>query len=250
MKRTSASASSLHLARKRARLRRDSAGAAIFIVAVTLGVLAVMGVYSLTSTAADIRSAGHMREAMHGQKASELAMMATGEAFAAVAADKLIARMRNTNATDPNSRSTNCKSSKAPTALDAFKDAEACVRLTPEQLRNIAAGVKNDYNVAAPFVPTPGLKGCGTPANCGLFWGGAQGSFGPVGPNITPEVVVEVTNPVFITPPPGMGLDGTFTYVQLTASVYTKIYGDPTRGADLVTVGRGRMTVGPTQVSR
>ncbi|CAN5917725.1 hypothetical protein BH11MYX4_BH11MYX4_13540 [soil metagenome] len=48
----------------RARARRRNAGAVMFIVAVTLGLLAVMGVYGLSATSADIRSAGHMREAL------------------------------------------------------------------------------------------------------------------------------------------------------------------------------------------
>ena len=58
----------------RARARRQSEGAVMFIVAVTLGLLAAMGVYGLTATQADIKSAGHMREALQAQRAGEHAL--------------------------------------------------------------------------------------------------------------------------------------------------------------------------------
>ena len=54
------------LVRKAAR-RRTQRGAALFVVAVTLALLAAMGVYGLTATALDVRAAGHSREAMTGQ---------------------------------------------------------------------------------------------------------------------------------------------------------------------------------------
>ena len=58
-------------ARARARARRRSAGAAMFIVAVTLGLLAAMGVYGLSATAYDIRAAGHGRAAAQVQHTAE-----------------------------------------------------------------------------------------------------------------------------------------------------------------------------------
>lgn len=231
----------LALARKRARLRKQSAGAAMFIVAVTLGMLATMGAYALASASNDVRAAGHVRESMQGQRTAELAMMATAEAFAAVSAGPLVHKARNTRVGDLTARSMDCKSSKPPTTLEEFRDAEACVKLTPEQLSNIALAVNKFNN------PTTPVAGCTTPANCALFEGGPTGSFGPI--NTRPDVTIEVTNPIDIPPPPGMGLDnGTgarMTYVQLTATVYAKMAPSKNDPASTVSMGRGRMTVGP-----
>src|SRR4051812_10073630 len=77
--RTRMNARSVVLARARA--RHESAGAAMFIVAVTLGLLAAVGVYGLSATAMDVRAAGHMRESAQAQSAAEHALLLTAESF-------------------------------------------------------------------------------------------------------------------------------------------------------------------------
>lgn len=229
----------LVLARRRARLRRKSAGAAVFIVAVTLGVLAVMGVYALTATANEIRSAGHVREAMQGQRAAEFAMMATAETYSAAIGGVLIKKSRSYDTV--NGRSTNCRSSKnPPTSAKEFQDAEACLYLTEQQMGTIAASINK-------MVP-PTQAVCSTPADCTFFWGDSAtspGSFGPFPLANRPFLHVEVTNPIDVPPPPGMSLDGSWTFTQVTATVYVDMKATRNVPASTTTLARGRITVGP-----
>jgi Tfp pilus assembly protein PilX len=229
--------STLLLARRRARLRRRSAGAAVFIVAVTLGVLAVMGVYALTATANEVRSAGHVREAMQGQRAAEFAMMATAETYSSIIGGVLIKKSRNPDTV--NGRSTNCRSSRPPSTDLRFVDSEACLYLTEEQMGTVAKSVNSMKQ------PTTVIAGCTTPADCNFFWGqgATPGSFGPVVNR--PFLHVEVSNPIDVPPPPGMSLDGSWTFTQVTATVYVDMKQNKTDPASTTTLARGRMTVGP-----
>jgi len=56
----------VHL-KKRARLRRKSGGAIIFIVATSLALLAAIGVYALSSAASDTRASGYYRQSTQAQ---------------------------------------------------------------------------------------------------------------------------------------------------------------------------------------
>lgn len=228
----------LRFALRRARLRRDSGGAVVFVVAVTLGVLAVMGVYALSATASEVRSAGHVREAMQGQRAAEFAMMATAETYSAAMGGALIKKSRNYDAA--NGRSTNCRSSKPPTMDQKFRDAEACLYLTEEQMK-LMAGSLNAMNT----IPTP-IAGCTNAADCPFFWGDSTAVPGSFGPTVNrPFLHVEVTNPVDVPPPPGMSLDGSWTFTQVTATIYVDMKPTKADAASTTTLARGRLTVGP-----
>ena len=91
------------LAQRRALRRRKEAGAALFVVAVTLALLAAMGVYGLSATALDVRSAGHNREAMAGQNVAQHTMLLTAETLSPSKAQGIISSMYGPNAT------TNCR---------------------------------------------------------------------------------------------------------------------------------------------
>ena len=62
----------------------------MFVVAVTLGLLAAMGVYGLSATAMDIRAAGHFRENAQAQSAAEHAIMLTAETFTPGTAGEIV----------------------------------------------------------------------------------------------------------------------------------------------------------------
>jgi Tfp pilus assembly protein PilX len=67
---------------KRSALRRKrDEGAVIFIVATTLALLAGMGVYALTSTTAEVRTAGYQRQATQAHYITDLATVAAVEVF-------------------------------------------------------------------------------------------------------------------------------------------------------------------------
>lgn len=216
---------SLALARRRARARAKSDGAAMFIVAITLGLLAAMGLYGLTATSADIRAAGHLRESLQGQKAGEHAVTSTAETFNPSTAKGLVETMM----AGTGKQTTDCKSaapytgsaSNAAATNVSTQAAEACIRLSAKEMENIAAGVNA-------WTSTPYTSK----------------SFGDVVNQ--PFVKVEVTNPVDIAPPPGSGLDPSRQrYAQVTATVYVEMKSALNVPAETMVLGRGRLTVGP-----
>jgi hypothetical protein len=201
----------------RARQRRRNDGAVMFIVVVTLGLLAAMGVYGLTATQADIKSAGHMREALQAQKAGEHSLMMTAETFNPASAKALVEAMSGP------SRTTDCKTALpgAPTTLPV-PPAYACLRLTADEMKLVGDSV-NMWTATPPFA----VDGFGAVLN-------------------KPFVAVEVTNPVDVPPPPGSGYDpATQRFTQVTVTVFVTVKPSAGVPAESVVAGRGRMTVGP-----
>lgn len=209
------------LALRRARARRHNAGAVMFIVAVTLGLLAVMGIYGLSATSADIRAAGHMREAIQGQKATEAALMLTAETYNPVKAQGLVDRGSSgpTAGTGQGGQATNCKTAAPYTGNVDTRDAEACVKLDLPAMAILAAPV-NPW--ASPFT--------------------AQ-SFG-ASVNL-PYVTVEVTNPITTTVPAGNSIT-TISYTTVTATIFTQLKPNAGVAAETSLAGRARIIVGPT----
>ena len=207
-----------HAALHRAHARHTSDGAVMFIVVVTLGLLAAMGVYGLSSTSADIKSAGHMREALQGQRAGEHAMNMTAETLNPAAAKVLVDSMFCQK------RTIDCKTATPyATALGLPAPATAaCRRLNETEMKLIAAKVN-------PFVS--GVDGF------------APDSFGPI--VAKPNVEVEMSNPIDIPPPPGSAYDPSTRFTQVTVTVFVNVRNAPTEPAVSVVTGRGRLTIGP-----
>lgn len=203
------------LALRRARARRRNAGAVLFIVAVTLGLLAVMGVYGLTATSADIKSAGHMREALQGQRAAEATIMMTAETFNPSKADGLV---KLAQAGAGNGQSSGCRTANTYTGATGTAAAEACIKLDITEMTALAANV-NPW-VAAPFTSQ---------------------SFG----NVTNQafVLVEVGNPVTIR---GSGNSKEVSFTQVTATVFVDLKASAAVATETAIAGRGHITVGPT----
>jgi hypothetical protein len=195
----------------------------MFIVAVTLGLLAAMGLYGLSATASDIRSAAHMREALQGQKAGEDAMMVTGETLNAAGAYGIYKLMMSGPG---NGQSTNCKTAAPYTGNSDTAAAEACVKLDPTELRTLQATVN-------PW-----------PAGVDLFTDKSFGNVAnlPAAAPYGPFISVELTNPVPAAPPPGNDKQ---QFAQVTVTVFVEIKTAAAVPADTLVVGRSRMTVGP-----
>lgn len=208
---------------RRARARRRSDGAVMFIVVVTLGLLAAMGVYGLSAASADIKSAGHMREALQAQKAGESALITTAETFNPASAKGLVEAMSGPK------RTTNCKTASVPlVATLPVPPQAACLRLSTDEMKVVADGIAGNgpnpwVSTVPPFAPD---------------------SFGAIANK--PFVQVEISNPVDIPPPPGSGYDpATQRFTQVTATVYIEVKSASTTAAESVVAGRGRLTVGP-----
>ena len=191
----------------------------MFIVVVTLGLLAAMGVYGLTATQADIRAAGHMREAVQAQRAGEHALMMTAETLNPGTVQEIVKSMSGTK------RATNCKTASPYAGAECpVPPAAACRKLSEPEMKVIGSSV----NI---WTTTPGFS---------------ADSFGAV--ESTPGVEVEISNPVDVPPPAGSGYDpNTSRFTQVTVTVFVNVRStvDPNTPAQSVVAGRGRLTVGP-----
>jgi Tfp pilus assembly protein PilX len=204
------------LALGRARARRRNAGAVMFIVVVTLGLLAAMGVYGLSATSADVRAAGHLREALQAQRAGEHALTMAAETLNPRSVGPLISQMSAAN------RTTNCKTASAYSGgVVPVPPAAACLRLTEVGMRAASKDV-NLWDVSVPAF--------------------ASDSFGNV--TSVPNVQIELSDPFDVQRP---GFDATSRFTQVTATVFVDVRStvDTSAPAQAIVSGRGRLTVGP-----
>jgi hypothetical protein len=199
----------------------------MFIVAITLGLLAAMGVYGMSSTTIDIRSAGHLREAAQAQSAAEHALMLTADSFTPGTSAEIIKAMQSGQVAGVDIQSTKCTTANPynATTNPEYRAAQACLSWSVQEMQRISRNVNVwtlDTTTNSTFSPD---------------------SFGPV-PNQA-FVRVEVTNPVDIPPPPGTGLNDRFTFTQVTVTTFVEMKPSSTSPAHTMASGRGRLTVGP-----
>jgi Tfp pilus assembly protein PilX len=220
-----------HLLRK-ARARRDEGGAAIFVVAMTLGLLAAMGVYGLSATTVDVRAAGHMREAAQARAAAEHALMLTADSFTPGTAGQIVRAMQSgQTSAGTDIQSTTCQTANAynVTTNAQYRAAQACLTWNIQAMKNIAAGV-NAWTL-------------NTMADGTTPYSFATDSFGAV--TNQAFLRVEVTNPVDVPPPPGTSLNDRFTFTQVTVTTFVDMKASAAVPALTRAMGRGRLTVGP-----
>lgn len=196
----------------------------MFIVVVTLGLLAAMGVYGLSAASADVKAAGHMREALQAQRAGEYALTMTAETLNPRSVAPIIGQMSTMG------RTANCKTAAVlPTGFTSVPPASACLRLTEPGMRIAAATVN-------PWVTNP------TPPPSAPLSTLAADSFGAV--KSVANFNVELSDPFDVQRP---GFDATMRFTQVTATVFVNVIStaDPTAPPQAVVTGRGRLTVGP-----
>lgn len=130
----------IRLALLRARRRASGDGAVIFIVAMTLGLLAAIGVYGMSATSLDLRAAGHAREAMQNQHIAEHAMMSVASSFDRNNQQALLNAMFDGRPTAPGElRATQTCRSAAPfnPADNNTTNQQACLAITPEGMLSL-----------------------------------------------------------------------------------------------------------------
>lgn len=117
-----------------AKRRTQERGAIIFIVAMTLSLLAAMGVYALTNTTSEVRTAGYQRQAVQAHYVSNLATGAAVDVFTPENASYIDNQMRTTTPSTP------CIS--APPAAAGVSDiTKRCVKFHPKYIERNWNGV-------------------------------------------------------------------------------------------------------------
>jgi hypothetical protein len=118
----------LDLAKRRAAIRRREDGAVMFIVAMTLAVLASVGVYALAAAAIEVKTSGNERQNTQTHYLSQYGVLGVAREMTGSYARFTIGRMKSTTYQD-----TNCVSLQAVPST-ATPAALACVRMGSAEL--------------------------------------------------------------------------------------------------------------------
>jgi hypothetical protein len=181
-------------AKRRAARRRREDGAALFIVAMTLAVLASVGIYALAAASSEIRTSGYERQGVQSHYLSTYGVLGAAHEIASSRAQLYM----NLMLTNPDT----CPGSLPGVPTSAAIQTRACRRLgSAEMSATWTAGPSalDAYGGTTPY------QSASTP-----------GSFGPT---LTHgDFFVELTAPLQANPPARYGLNLNFCFIQLTAT--------------------------------
>jgi Tfp pilus assembly protein PilX len=222
------------LAKRRARGRRGQSGAAMFIVAMTLAVLASVGVFALAAAANEVRTSGNERQSTQTHYLAEYGIIGAAHEISDAVGNFQIAAMF----TNP-LRETACVALPGvpSTAPDMTR---ACRRLGSADLANL--NTPWTAHIVEQYTATDPLSSSVNP-----------GSFGPVPMN--GDFFVELTDPSNANPPAGYAtnLNLCFKEIAVTAGGITQPVfpgiANPTAGfaGEGIEFQRARFVVGPGQ---
>jgi hypothetical protein len=226
----------LALARNRTRARRGEGGAVLFIVAMTLAVLASVGVYALAAAATEVKTSGNERQNTQTHYLAEYGIVGASHEVSATKAQWYLQQMQATPDLCPLSLP------GVPTTADIM--VRACWRIGSAEMSKTwltsTTPVTVKYNGAAPLSATD-----------------PPGSFGAV--PMTGDFFVELTEPSQATAPARYGLDLHFCFIDVTATasgITTPVLAgasDPTTSGfagEGLEVQRARFMAGPVQCPR
>jgi hypothetical protein len=223
----------LRSAKRRTARRRREAGAAMFIVSMTLAVLASLGVYALAAAQSEIRSSGNERQNTQTHYMAEYGVLGAAHEITSSKAQFYLGLMLS----NPD---TPCVSLPTVPGTASILT-RACRRLGSTELGAAwnGATITDAYGGNTTPAYSPGVP---------------PGSFGP-----TPmhgDFFVELTEPNQAGPPPGYATDLHFCFIQMTVSSYgitqPVLPGNVTGsvGAEGLEAQRARITAGPIQCPR
>lgn len=223
--------SPLALAKRNVRARRRERGAVMFIVAMTLAVLAAMGIYALRSASMEVRASGFSRQSAQAHYLSEYGVVAAAETINADTADLHLGLMINSARRD-----TNCIS------LPNVDLSDPNVSLTAKACRRMGASEIAQQFLASSQQAFP-----------------ATNPFGPFA--LTGDFFVEITDPFQQQPPEGFGLDLGMCFTSMTVAAFGIAQPLGPGGADAgpgvayysnvgLELARSRITAGPIRRCR
>jgi hypothetical protein len=214
----------LALAKRRVARRRREDGAVMFIVAMTLAVLASVGIYALAAAATEVRTSGNERQNTQTHYLAQYGILGAAREMAGSRALFTVRLMKTATLQD-----TNCVSLPG---VPAGTPAAACVRMGSKDLANNAWG------------PTLSTYGSTTAFANGV----PPGSFGTVPMN--GDFFVELTEPMQLADPARYSTNVNACFAQITAtSIGFTQPGSPTPaalfGAEGIETQRARLVAGP-----
>jgi hypothetical protein len=226
----------LVLAKHRARARHRQGGAAMFIVAMTISVLASVGIYALAAASSEVRTSGNERQNTQTHYLAEYGIIGVADQITTTRAQWYLGLMLSQPDTPclalPGILPTNTPT-PPPMSL-------ACRRLGAQELGQAWQTYPNNI---VPYAGTTAFDPTKNP-----------GSLGPI--PMSGDFFVELTDPAQANPPPRYALNLNFCFIGLTASsngVTQPLYAgatDPTKArfaGEGLEVQRARIIVGPIQ---
>lgn len=173
--------------------RASQAGAVMFILAMTLAVLASLGLYALKAASTEVKTSGYARHAAQTQYLAEYGIVASTSTMSGT-----IGQMQFGASISANTRDTVCQSLQGIDLINANFRSLACRRVPSTEVQNML------WNGSA-ITPVDPYKP-----------GTATGSLGPF--PIAGDYFVEMTDPACAYQAPGYsGGNFWFTYTTLTA---------------------------------
>jgi hypothetical protein len=231
----------LHLAKRRALRRRQSAGAAMFVVAMTMAVLVSVGVYALAAAANETRTAGNERQSTQTHYLADYGIVGAAHEVTSARAQFFLTQMMS-----PTYRDSLCTSLPSPPAAYAtYPQMLACKRMGSAEL-----GMTWTLPITVAYTGTAAYTAADPP-----------GSLGPV--PMTADFYVELTEPTQVNAPPQYALNLSFCFIEVTASstgitqpvVNTSAFTGETvtasqYGSEGLETERARLVAGPVQCPR
>jgi hypothetical protein len=195
-------------AKGRARKRSRDAGAIIFIVAMTLAVLASLGLYALTAATTEVKTSGYERQSAQTHYMADYGTLLVAHHLKGRSAEPFLIQQTP--------RPTNCASVPAPSATGYTSQASICNVITKSDL-----SLSSNWSVAI-LRPTTAT----TPGSLG--YAALDGDF-----------TVEVTTPTIAPPPKGYSIEPMKgpCFKQLTLTTYGQTL--PTGATGGATLYRG-----------
>jgi hypothetical protein len=224
----------LGLAKRRAQRRHRQGGAAMFIVAMMLSVLASVGIYALAAASSEVRTSGNERQNTQTHYLAELGILGAADQISTSRAQWYLGLMM-TQPDTPCLALPNILPSSTPTPAPITL---ACRRIG---LQELSLG----------WAPNSGpVPYTGTAFDTSKD----PGSLGPI--PLKGDLFVELTDPAQANAPPRYALNLNFCFIGLTASsngLTQPLYNGATAAtqasyaAEGVEVQRARIIVGPIQ---
>lgn len=177
--------------KRRSRLRAREGGAVIFIVSMTLALLATIGGFAMMSSSNEARTSGYERRALQSQYLAEYALLATANNLTADLAEEY-----KIMSFDTTRRATSCTNLRAVPIGVTTDESKACTRIGQLQLSQRWAAPA-DVALRAKAGGIPGALGLTDPNN-------TDGTGRPLGA----DFYVELTEPTAVVVPSGFSISG------------------------------------------